>query len=70
MEASEGKAKNKQAVARGLKIQSDVRDKGFDRIRVPVIRLSGIWLAELGFAPDMRVIITTTDKQILIRLDE
>jgi hypothetical protein len=70
MQAPEKKTKNKQPVVRGLKIQSDVRDSGTDRIRIPVIRLSGIWLAELGFAPDMRVTITTMDKQIIIRLDE
>lgn len=70
MKAPEKKTKNKQPVVRGLKIQSDVRDSGVERIRIPVIRLSGIWLAKLGFAPDMRVTITTMDKQIIIRLDE
>lgn len=70
MQMPEKKGKGKQPVVRGLKIQSDVRDSGMNRIRIPVIRLSGIWLAELGFAPDMRVTITTTDKQIIIRLDE
>lgn len=70
MQEPEKKTRSKKPTVRGLKIQSDVRDSGMDRIRVPVIRLSGIWLAELGFAPDMRVIITTMDKQIIIRLDE
>lgn len=70
MQRAGKKVKSKEPVVRGLKIQSDVRDSGMDRIRVPVIRLSGIWLAELGFAPDMRVTITTMDRQIIIRVEE
>lgn len=70
MQRAGKKVKSKEPVVRGLKIQSDVRDSGMDRIRVPVIRLSGIWLAELGFAPDMRVTITTMDRQIIIRVED
>lgn len=53
-----------------MKIHYDVRDRGTERIMFPVIRLSGVWLGKLGFAPDMHVTVTTMDKLLVIRLDE
>jgi hypothetical protein len=64
------KKESKRPPVRSLKIHYDVRDSGRDRIRFPVIRLSGIWLGKLGFAPDMHVTVTTMEKLLIIRLDE
>ena len=55
---------------RNLKIQPDIKVNQWSNTTVPVIRLSGVWLARLGFTPLQRVTVTTRPKQLIIRLDE
>jgi len=58
------------SVTRSLKIQPDIKFNRCSQTMVPVIRLSGVWLSELGFIPNRRVTITTENKLLIIRLDE
>jgi hypothetical protein len=55
---------------RSLKIQPDIRFNECSQITIPVIKLSGLWLDRLGFTPERRVIVTTMNKLLIIRLDE
>jgi toxic protein SymE len=55
---------------RSLKIQPDLKRNRWSQTTVPVIRLSGLWLDRLGFTPERRVIVTTMNKLLIIRLDE
>jgi hypothetical protein len=61
---------SKRPEVRSLKIQPDTRFNECSQTIVPVIRLSGVWLDKLGFAPEQRVTVTTMDKLLIIRLDE
>ncbi|MBX2923544.1 MAG: SymE family type I addiction module toxin [Chitinophagaceae bacterium] len=66
--------KKKQTIrrpdVRSLKIQPDTRFNECSQITIPVIKLSGLWLDRLGFTPERRVIVTTMNKLLIIRLDE
>jgi len=55
---------------RSLKIQPDIRFNRCSQTKVPVIRLSGVWLEKLGFNPEQRVSITTMEKLLIIRPDD
>lgn len=55
---------------RSLKIQPNIRFNRWSQTKVPVIRLSGVWLEKLGFNPEQRVSITTMEKLLIIRLEE
>ncbi|MBX3257401.1 MAG: SymE family type I addiction module toxin [Chitinophagaceae bacterium] len=55
---------------RSLKLQPDTRFNECSQITIPVIKLSGLWLDRLGFTPERRVIVTTMNKLLIIRLDE
>ena len=51
-------------------VQPDLKRNRWSQTTVPVIRLSGLWLDRLGFTPERRVIVTTMNKLLIIRLDE
>ena len=51
-------------------VQPDLKRNRWSQTTVPVIRLSGLWLDRLGFTPEHRVIVTTMNKLLIIRLDE
>ncbi len=55
---------------RSLKIQPDTKFNRWSQTTVPVIRLSGVWLENLGFTPEQRVTVTTMNKLLIIRLEE
>lgn len=55
---------------RSIKISEQLRINEWSRTTVPFIRLSGVWLENLGFKPYERVTITTMEKLLIIRLDE
>jgi len=61
---------NSQPEVRSLKIQPEIKFNRWSKTTVPVIRLSGLWLERVGFAPEKRVTVTTMDKLLIIRLDE
>lgn len=70
MRTEEKKRTRKRPEVRTLKIQPDIKLNRWSKTIVPVIRLSGVWLEELGFTPQQRVTITTKNKLLVIRLEE
>ncbi|MEX6690897.1 SymE family type I addiction module toxin [Danxiaibacter flavus] len=70
MRTPKKKKVSKRPEVRSLKIQPDIRFNECSQTTVPVIRLSGVWLDKLGFAPEKRVTVTTMNKLLIIRLDE
>jgi hypothetical protein len=55
---------------RSLKIQPRIRESVFPSKDVPEIRLCGEWLKKLGFCQGKRVIVTTMNELLIIRLQE
>ncbi|RKE45592.1 SymE family type I addiction module toxin [Sphingobacterium detergens] len=55
---------------RSLKIQPTIKFNRWCQTRVPVIRLSSLWLEKLGFTPEKRVSVMTMDKLLFIKLEE
>jgi hypothetical protein len=55
---------------RSLKVQPQLRINRWSRTEISEIKLSGLWLKELGFEPEKRVTVTVMEKQIVIWLDE
>ncbi|GAA4176354.1 SymE family type I addiction module toxin [Sphingobacterium ginsenosidimutans] len=55
---------------KSLKIQPTIKFNRWSQSRVPVIRLSGLWLEKLGFTPEKRVSVMTMDKLLIIKLEE
>ena len=53
---------------RSLKIQPRFRESMFSSKDVPEIRLCGEWLKKLGFCHGRRVIVTTMNELLIIRL--
>jgi hypothetical protein len=53
---------------RSLKIQPRCREGVFNSKDVPEIRLCGEWLNKLGFAHGRRVVVTTMNELLIIRL--
>jgi hypothetical protein len=70
MRTHEKKQPGKRPEIRSLKIQPDIKFNRWSQTTVPVIRLSGVWLDRLGFAPQQRVTVTTRNKLLIIRLEE
>lgn len=70
MRTNERKRTIKRPEVRSLKIQPDFKIRQYSTTTVPVIRLSGVWLDKLGFAPEQRVTVTTMEKLLIIKLDE
>jgi len=55
---------------RSLKIHPTIKFNRWSQTRVPVIRLSGLWLEKLGFTPEKRVSVMTIDKLLIIKSEE
>ena len=53
---------------RCLKIQSRIRDTRWSRNIAPEIKLCGNWLEELGFEYGKKVVVTTMEGLLIIRL--
>lgn len=64
------KKESKRPEVRSLKIQPIIKFNRWSQTTVPEIKLSGLWLDELGFTPQKRVTITTMNKLLIIRLEE
>jgi hypothetical protein len=54
---------------RNLKIETHMRGNGCDAKKVPFIRLCGNWLEKSGFPPEGRVVITTMNQLLIIRVE-
>lgn len=52
---------------RSIKIQPRTRNNAYSTVDIPEIRLSGHWLAKLGFSHGRRVIITTMNELLVVR---
>ncbi|MDR2269306.1 MAG: type I toxin-antitoxin system SymE family toxin [Sphingobacterium sp.] len=61
---------SKRPKVRSLKIQPTIKFNRWSQTKVPVIRLSGLWLDKLGFTPEKRVSVMTMDKLLIIKLEE
>ncbi len=61
---------SKRPEVRSLKIQPTIKFNRWSQTKVPVIRLSGLWLDKLGFTPEKRVSVMTMDKLLIIKLEE
>ena len=61
---------SKRPEVRSLKIQPTIKFNRWSQTKVPVIRLSGLWLDKLGFTPEKRVAVMTMDKLLIIKLEE
>lgn len=55
---------------RSLKVQPQLRVNRWSSTPIAEIRLSGLWLMELGFIPQQRVTVTATRKRLIIELDD
>ena len=64
------KRSNRRPEIRSLKIQPKRRFNKYSEIDVPEIKLCGSWLEKLGFVYGQRVLITTMDRLLVIRLEE
>ena len=64
------KRSNKRPEIRSLKIQPKTRFNRYSQRDVPEIKLCGNWLEKLGFVQGQRVLITTMDRLLVIRLEE
>jgi len=53
---------------RSLKIQPRFRENEFSTVNVPEIKLCGNWLSRLGFCQGRRVIVTTMNELLIVRL--
>jgi toxic protein SymE len=62
------KAAVRRPEVRSLKIQPKFRTNTFEIKDVPEIRLCGNWLEKLGFFHGKRVVITTMNELLIIRL--
>lgn len=53
---------------RKLKLQQQHSPRAYHRYRhVPVLRLAGVWLEEIGFTAGQVVIVTVRDEEITIK---
>ncbi|WP_046756297.1 SymE family type I addiction module toxin [Kordia jejudonensis] len=55
---------------RKLKIHSKFREREYDRILIPTIRLEGKWLENLGFTTGNEVVIHQQKNKLVIALDK
>jgi hypothetical protein len=65
---SEKKLGIRRPEVRSLKIQPRFRENSYSTVDVPEIRLCGNWLGKLGFCQGRRVIITTMNELLIVRL--
>jgi len=65
---SERKLGIRRPEVRSLKIQPRFRENSYSTVDVPEIRLCGNWLGKLGFRQGRRVIITTMNELLIVRL--
>lgn len=56
--------------SRILKIQPQLRENRWNKVLIPEIKLSGIWLNDLGFTPARHVTVIAKHKVIIIKLLE
>ena len=70
MRTSEKKLKStiRRPEVRSLKIQPRFRENEFSTVNVPEIKLCGNWLSQLGFCQGRRVIVTTMNELLIVRL--
>jgi hypothetical protein len=70
MRTSEKKKKSdvRRPQVRSLKIQPRFRENAYSTVDVPEIKLCGNWLNRLGFCQGRRVIITTMNELLIVRL--
>lgn len=64
------KRSSKRPEVRSLKIQSKTRFNSYSQRDVPEIKPCGNWLEKSGFIHGQRVLITTMDRLLVIRLEE
>ena len=55
---------------RKLKIQSKFREREYDRIIIPTIKLEGKWLENLGFTTGNEIIIHPQKNKLIITIDK
>ncbi len=55
---------------RKLKIHSKFREREYDRILIPTIRLEGKWLENLGFKTGNEVIVYQQQNKLVITINE
>lgn len=55
---------------RKLKIHSKFREREYDRITIPEIRLEGKWLENLGFTGGNEVVIHQQKNKLVITINE
>jgi len=53
---------------RSLKIQPRFRENAYSTVEVPEIKLCGNWLSHLGFCQGRRVVVTTMNELLIVRL--
>jgi hypothetical protein len=53
---------------RSLKIQPRFRENAYSTVDVPEIKLCGNWLSQLGFCQGRRVVVTTMNELLIVRL--
>ena len=64
----EKKAATSRPDVRSLKIQPKVRGNRWSQTIAPEIKLCGRWLEELGFRCGKRVVVTTMEDLLIIRV--
>jgi len=52
---------------KSLKIQYQLRERRYDRIAVPELRLCGVWLAKAGFEIGEQVQIEISENQLILK---
>lgn len=70
MRTPEKKEVSIQPKVRSLKIQPTINSNRWSETKVPIITLRGLWLEQLGFSPEKRVKVITSEKTLIIHLDE
>ncbi len=70
MRTSERKKKSgvRRPEVRSLKIQPRFRENAYSTVHVPEIKLCGNWLSQLGFCQGRRVVVTTMNELLIVRL--
>jgi hypothetical protein len=63
------KAAVRRPEVRSLKIQPRFRTNTYNIKDVPEIRMSGNWLEKLGFLHGKRVLVTTMNELLIIRVE-
>ena len=70
MQTPEKKQKHAEyPLVRKLTVGTIIKTPGLDGKQVPYIRLSGDWLKKCGFRAEGRITVSTTHKQLIIRME-